>query len=122
MIWSDGTLVRDYLYMDDAFRAYMDVAEAPESAVVGEAVNFSTECATSVLELVGMIAELMSTQSIEPKVLGVAAGEIQEQRLCTNKARAVLGWKPAFDLETGLRHAIDWYRAVLASEDGATPR
>lgn len=122
LIRSDGTLVRDYLYVDDAVRAYIDVAEAPESAVVGEAFNFSTECATAVLEVVGTIAELMSAQSIEPKVLGVATGEIQEQRLSTDKARAVLGWKPAFDLETGLRHAIDWYRAVLAPEDGATSR
>lgn len=113
LIRSDGTLLRDYLYVGDAVRAYLDVAAAPESAVVGEAFNFSTECPTSVLEIVGVIAKLMRAESIEPEVLGTAEGEIREQYLSAEKARASLGWKAAFDLAAGLRHTIDWYRAFL---------
>lgn len=114
LIRSDGTLERDYLYVGDAVRAYLEVANAPEADVLGEAFNFSSGRPISVLDIVGVIAELMNTESIEPQILGTAVGEIKAQYLSVDKARSVLGWKTAFDLEEGLRQTIDWYADLLA--------
>ena len=112
VIRSDGTYVRDYIYVKDVARAYMRLAEClDDDRVRGEAFNFSTESPLTVLELVGTIQRLMDCEHIEPEVLDCAEGEIRTQRLSAAKARAILGWEREFDLERGLRETIEWYRA-----------
>jgi CDP-glucose 4,6-dehydratase len=117
-IRSDGTYVRDYIYVDDVVDAYLDIAEALDRPdVAGEAFNFASGAQVSVLDMVKTIAKLMGGQLPEPRVLNTARNEIKEQRLSTDKARRVLGWQPRVSLDDGLRSTIDWYRAYL----GANP-
>lgn len=115
VIRSDGTLVRDYIYVEDAVSAYMKLARAlaerPELA--GQAFNFSTETPQSVREVVGLILRLMDSD-LEPVVLNQASNEIPQQYLNAAKARRELGWEAAFGLEEGMRRTIDWYRAHFA--------
>jgi CDP-glucose 4,6-dehydratase len=116
-IRSDGTYVRDYIYIDDVVDAYLDVAEAldrPE--VVGEAFNFASGAQVSVLEMVKTIAKLMGGPLPEPRVLNTAKNEIKEQRLSTEKAKRVLEWRPRVSLDDGLRSTIEWYRAYLGAK------
>ncbi len=57
VIRSDGTMVRDYLYVVDGALAYLRLVEsmARDPAVLGEAFNFSTETPLTVLELVAAL-------------------------------------------------------------------
>src|SRR3546814_3315215 len=59
LIRSDGTMVRDYLYVVDGALAYLRLVEAmaEDPEVVGEAFNFSTETPLTVLELVAARSE-----------------------------------------------------------------
>jgi CDP-glucose 4,6-dehydratase len=115
IIRSDGTYVRDYIYVRDVARAYMRLAEClDDPRVRGEAFNFSTESPLEVLALVRTIGELMDLGHVEPRVLDCATGEIHDQYLSAAKARSLLGWEPQFSLEQGLRETIEWYRAFLA--------
>lgn len=117
VIRSDGTFVRDYFYLMDAAYAYLTVAERMDDATLwGQAFNFSNELQISVLEMVRVLRELMDCSHIEPVVLGEASAEIPYQYLSAEKARRVLGWRPVYDLEHGLRETIDWYREFLSSE------
>jgi len=115
VIRSDGTYVRDYIYVKDVARAYMHLTEClDDNRVQGEAFNFSTESPIKVLEMVRMIQNLMHCEDIEPDIRNYAKAEIRNQYLSAEKARAILGWKPQFDLEMGLRETIEWYRVFLA--------
>ena len=115
IIRSDGTYVRDYIYVEDVARAYMRLAEClDDDRVRGEAFNFSTESPLMVLELVRTIQRLMDCEHIAPRVLDCAKGEIRAQHLSAAKARAILGWEPQFNLEQGLYETIEWYRVFLA--------
>jgi CDP-glucose 4,6-dehydratase len=109
-IRSDGTLVRDYIYVEDAVSAYMTLTQALSSNanLKGEAFNFSNESQRNVLELTRTILGLMSSD-LEPIVRGENRGEIQEQYLDSTKANTILKWKPRFGLEEGLRRTITWY-------------
>lgn len=115
IIRSDGTYVRDYIYVKDVAQAYMLLAEyMDDDQVRGEAFNFSTEKPMTVLEMVTAIQKLMDCEHIEPRILACAEGEIRTQHLSAAKARSILGWLPQFDLEKGLLETIEWYRVFLA--------
>ena len=110
VIRSDGSLVRDYLYIEDGVEAYLVLAEKMEDlGVQGEAFNFSNEIQITVLELVEKILDIMKSD-LKPRVLGEATNEIKHQYLSAKKARKILKWKPKYTLEEGLQKTITWYK------------
>lgn len=115
VIRSDGSLVRDYFYVRDGAAAYMLLAEqlAYRPELKGEAFNFSNELQIPVLELVRTILHLMGSD-LEPEVRNEASHEIRHQYLSASKARRLLGWKPDFDLASGVRETITWYKEFLS--------
>lgn len=118
IVRSDGTLTRDYIYVEDAADGYITLAEQMTAAdgVAGEAFNFSYECPLRVVDVVDAILVGMDRQDLEPVVLGRATNEISHQYLDARKAREQLGWKPPLDFAEGLRRTIDWYRRMLDVE------
>ncbi|MBS0620525.1 MAG: GDP-mannose 4,6-dehydratase [Verrucomicrobia bacterium] len=114
LIRSDGTLTRDYLYVEDAVQAYLLLAShLHREDVQGEAFNFGPNAPYSVLEIVGALQRLMGREDLSPQILGEAKEEIRDQSLDSTKARALLGWKPLYSLEEGLLQTIDWYLQFL---------
>ena len=111
---SDGTMIRDYLYVVDGARAYLRLVEAmaADPGIAGEAFNFSTEEPKSVLEVVELVQRAAGTD-LEPDIQDRASAEIPEQHLSAGKARRVLGWEPSVSLETAIAETVDWYRADL---------
>ena len=123
VIRSDGTFVRDYLYVKDAVLAYLQLAERlEERSVAGEAFNFSAEQPMTVRAMVQAIQRVLRATHLEPQVLNQATGELRSQYLSAAKARQLLSWAPAVDLETGLEETIAWYRAYLAGAPVAQVR
>jgi CDP-glucose 4,6-dehydratase len=115
VIRSDGTYVRDYIYVKDVAHAYMRLAKCLEDERAwGGAFNFSTEKPMSVLEIVNIIHKLMDYTHVEPDIQNCAEGEIRDQYLSASKAKELLKWQPAFDLESGLRETISWYKEFLS--------
>jgi CDP-glucose 4,6-dehydratase len=114
VIRSDGSLVRDYFYVEDGAAAYMQLAEwlAANQDGRGEAFNFSNETQLTVSELVERILELMGSDLV-PDVRREVTHEIPAQFLDASKARSILGWAPLFSLDEGLERTIAWYRETL---------
>ncbi|HVO31575.1 MAG TPA: GDP-mannose 4,6-dehydratase, partial [bacterium] len=119
VIRSDGKFVRDYIYVEDAASAYTTLARAlaEDPALAGEAFNFSNESPLSVTALVERILSRMGS-TLAPEILNQASNEIREQYLDASKAKRVLGWKAAFDIDAGLDRTIRWYRDFFASAGG----
>jgi CDP-glucose 4,6-dehydratase len=114
IIRSDGKFVRDYIYVKDAARAYLSLAEhLHETAVQGQGFNFSVGKPMTVLEMVRVIQKLMRAEHLEPVIKNSAKGEILSQYLSSEKARQLLQWEPACGLEKGLEETISWYREFL---------
>jgi CDP-glucose 4,6-dehydratase len=116
VIRSDGSYVRDYFYAEDGALANMILAEglAQNRDLRGEAFNFSNEIQVTVIELVRHILALMES-GLDPDIRAEATNEIPHQYLSAEKARRVLGWRPGFTLEEGLRRTIDWYADFLGA-------
>ena len=111
---SDGSMIRDYIYVEDVVQAYMKLASASlETDLRGEAFNFSPESRHTVLEIVTMIARVMET-SADPIIANTATMEIKAQTLDSSKAKSLLHWSSAWTLEEGLRETVRWYRDHLS--------
>lgn len=111
VIRSDGTFIRDYIYILDAVNAYLHLAEKIDNReIYGEAFNFSNEIQLTVIELVDKILSIMGRSELSPIILNEAKGEIRHQYLSATKAKKILGWNPKYTLEEGLKETVEWYR------------
>ncbi len=113
IIRSDGSPVRDYLFVDDAVSAYLVLAEALTSQeVAGRAFNFGSNHPTSVREMTDMVLDAAGRSDLEPDVrgTGVPANEIDRQYLDSTLARDELAWTPEVGIEEGLRRTVGWFR------------
>ena len=111
---SDGTFIRDYIFVEDVVDAYMALADSAErDGVRGEAFNFSPQRPISVLEITWATLAAVGRSDLKPEILGTARGEIQDQYLDSGKALRLLDWRPEFGLEEGLEATAAWYRTFL---------
>ncbi|HTK49344.1 MAG TPA: GDP-mannose 4,6-dehydratase [Gemmatimonadaceae bacterium] len=115
VIRSDGKFVRDYFYVEDGAGAYVTLAErmAARPELAGEVFNFSNEIQITVLDLVKTILMVMES-NLEPDIRNEGWNEIRAQYLDAAKARRMLDWSPSFNLDTGLRATLSWYRDYFA--------
>jgi len=110
IIRSDGTFVRDYLYVRDAVRAYMMLAEALDRpGIQGQAFNCGTDEPMSVLEMTRLILLLSPHSDLTPIVLDEVRNEIKDQYLSSEKIGRVIGWKPLWSRQEALRETMAWY-------------
>ena len=110
---SDGTHIRDYVYVKDVVSAYITLAEQLQlKQLQGHAFNFGHGKGVSVLEIVSLIKRLCGS-SREPVILDIARAEIPEQYVATDKIQSLIGWEPHYSLEQGLLETISWYKQYL---------
>lgn len=112
IIRSDGTPVRDFIYVEDIARGYLLLAEKIDETK-GEAFNFGPGEPVQMLELVKTIIRLMGKENeIEPLIMRRTKieNEIDAQYLSSEKIYNRLGWKEEISLENGLKQTIEWYK------------
>jgi CDP-glucose 4,6-dehydratase len=115
VIRSDGTLERDFLYVEDAVAAYLAVCELlDEGRAAGQAYNAGGQQPHTVLEVAELICRIAGT-GVAPDVRGTGTppGEITRQWLDSGKLQSQSGWAPRVSLEEGLRRTVEWYRRHL---------
>jgi len=118
IIRSDGTYIRDYIYIMDAVEAYLLLAEKmDDKSIHGEAFNFSNEIQMTVLDITKLILKLMGRSELRPEILNTVKAEIKHQYLCAEKAKAILGWKSRYKIEEGLKETIKWYQEFFKQRD-----
>jgi CDP-glucose 4,6-dehydratase len=110
-IRSNGQMMRDFLYVEDAVTAYLAVAgslDRPELG--GRAWNASLGHPVTVLDVVRRLIDI-SGLDVEPDVQGVGfpEGEVPYQWLDSSALRRELGWQPSKDLQQGLEATYRWY-------------
>jgi UDP-glucose 4-epimerase len=98
-VYGDGTQTRDYIYVGDVVAAALAAAE---SEVTGP-LNIGTGRETSVLELAEALGRLGEAENFEPELAPARPGEVQRIALDAARAESELSWRPATDLEEGLR-------------------
>jgi CDP-glucose 4,6-dehydratase len=110
LIRSDGTYVRDYIYVKDVVDGYVLLLKKINK-ISGEGFNFSSKDTFSVLDLITK-AEKVLKLKIDYKILNIAKNEIPYQHLIDKKVRR-LGWNNQYSLEKALPKVLKWYTKIL---------
>lgn len=109
-IRSDGTYIRDYLFVQDVVDGYLFLLSNMKK-VNGQAFNFSSKDTLSVLELMEKTENILGIK-IPYKILNVTKNEIHYQHLDDTKIRT-LGWSTKHTLEDSLKNVLSWYKEIL---------
>ncbi len=108
----DPTPVRDLLYIDDHVDAYMTCLDNEKAR--GDVFNFCTGRGVSIKELVDQIASLVD---FDGEIIWgtIPARPLDVKKLVGSyeKAKRVLGWKPKYTLEEGLKKTVDFWKNKL---------
>jgi UDP-glucose 4-epimerase len=104
-VFGDGRQTRDWVDVADVVAANLLAAD---SELIGP-VNIGHGEETSVLDLVGVLAEVGSARGLElpaPEFLPGRPGEVSRSRLDVSRARSDLGWVPQVTLREGLERIV----------------
>jgi UDP-glucose 4-epimerase len=101
-VFGDGLQTRDYVFVGDVVDAFMR-AEDCEADVT---LNVGCGREVSVLDLVRILG------GTDPVLAPARTGELQRSALDATRARAVLGWAPAVQVEQGLPLTLEAIRAA----------
>jgi UDP-glucose 4-epimerase len=113
-IYGDGDQTRDFLFIDDLVQAIMVSVRA---GVGGEIFQIATGTETSVNEIADLIRGMVETRTgrsvivnrVQPRI-----GDVRRNVSDISKARRVLGYRPAFDIRTGLTATFEYFERQLA--------
>ena len=64
-------------------------------------------------EVVARTLQTLGRTDLQPDIRNEASNEIPVQCLDSAKAKKLLGWKPRYGFDEGLRMTIGWYKALL---------
>ena len=110
-IRSSGKLIRDYLYVDDAVKAYFMIMNKLKNNNSNTLIyNVGSRDNLSVIKLVNMILSLMNRRDLKPIILNKSKKELKFQKLNDNKIRKELGWKQSITINKALKKTINWYK------------
>ncbi|MEA2308240.1 MAG: hypothetical protein QOI65_526 [Thermoleophilaceae bacterium] len=115
---SDGSPVREFLYVEDAVEAYLAVAASLDDPDArGRAWNAGGGEPVPVLDVVERLVRV-SGRDLTPDVKGDPAERPDRQEVDSTAIRRELGWGPAWGLDRGLAATYRWYEAHL---EGTAP-
>lgn len=105
-----GQAVRDYLFIDDAVEAYINLGKvSTEKVKKNKIFNFGSGNMITVEQLVKKIIQISKTNRTIEKIPDERGSEITSQYVSWNKARTILKWMPKVSLDEGLQRALAWY-------------
>mgnify|MGYP001566113127 CR=1 FL=1 len=103
---SDGTFVRDYVYIKDVVAGYRVLLDHIDK-VGGEAYNFSSDDSLTVLEVIKTIETILK-KKVQYSILNTQQNEIPYQSLNFDKVKG-LGYAPSYTLKKILAKVYLWY-------------
>jgi UDP-glucose 4-epimerase len=113
IVFGDGRQTRDYVFVKDVARANVlasTLPAPPATDIDGPAFNIATSVQRSVLDLTKSVGQVMG-QKPSVEFAPARPGELFRSALDVGKAGRILGWKPEYVFEDGLRELVDWFKA-----------
>ncbi len=111
---SDGTCVRDYIYVVDLAKAHVVALQrllAEKNEDNYEVFNVGTGKGSTVLEVIKSF-EKVSGKKLNYKIVDRRPGDITSAFADTTLANKELGWKAQYTLDEAMKSAWDWEQKI----------
>ena len=111
VIFGDGLQTRDFLFVEEAARAVVAIADNPSCR--DQSINLCTGVETSIRR----VAEIVCAKyDLDPKSYiehqtGRPA-DVHRHQGDNNKFKSIVGFTPAVSLEEGIRRTIEWFDSL----------
>ncbi|HEY6445223.1 MAG TPA: UDP-glucuronic acid decarboxylase family protein [Acidobacteriaceae bacterium] len=113
-VYGQGAQTRSFCYVSDEIEGILRLSRSDEHRPVnvGNPVEWTIlDCARAVLRVTGSPSRIVNHP--------LPVDDPTQRQPDISRARALLGWEPKIDLETGLRLSLDYFRACVAEEANA---
>jgi UDP-glucose 4-epimerase len=107
VIYGDGSQTRDFTYVEN--NVYANILAMTSDKCAGEMMNIACGEKQSVLEIVGVINNILGT-NLEPIFKEPRIGDIMHSCASIEKSKTLLGYTPKVTFEEGVAKTIEWYK------------
>jgi nucleoside-diphosphate-sugar epimerase len=106
---SSGEQTRDFLYVDDAVRGLIALADS--DAAIRQVVNVGSAREITVRQVAEQVAQLAGNSArLQIGAIASRPGEASRYGCAIDKMQALTGWQPQVDLPEGLARTLAWWR------------
>jgi UDP-glucuronate 4-epimerase len=105
-IYGDGTMMRDFTYIDDILNG---VIAAMDKCTGYDVYNLGESQPISVNDLVAALEQALGKKATK-QYLPLQPGDVDRTYADVTKAETCLGYKPSTDIHTGLTRFVTWLR------------
>ncbi|HJU89274.1 MAG TPA: NAD-dependent epimerase/dehydratase family protein [Gemmatimonadaceae bacterium] len=112
-IHNDGSQIRAWCYVEDMVSGILAGLERPEA--VSHSFNIGNPRSVVTIYNLAQLIRRLSNSSSQIKFVDWNNVDVELRIPNIEKARSILGFEPAVDLEEGLTRTIEWYRTRMAA-------
>jgi UDP-N-acetylglucosamine 4-epimerase len=109
----DGESSRDFCFVENAIQANLLSAVATAADSRNQVYNVAVGDRTTLNQLFEALREMLLGSGVrydkQPVYRAFRAGDVKHSQADVSKARKLLGYQPAHDIQSGMRSAMPWY-------------
>lgn len=110
-VWGDGTIVRDYVFIDDVLEAIRCLLEGEE--IDSGVYNLGSGCGHSLLQAIDLISQVSGTR-VAANFAPARSVDVPAIVLDIGRIKSATGWTPIISLEDGIK--MMWERVNFPVE------
>lgn len=111
VILGDLSPTRDFNYVADTCRGYVEIAECDES--IGEVVNIGSNYEISIIDTLEIIKDIMQSDIVirtDEQRIRPEKSEVFRLWCDNTKIRNLTGFEPSYSIRKGLEKTVEWFK------------
>ncbi|AXA26188.1 NAD-dependent epimerase/dehydratase family protein [Pseudomonas putida] len=113
----DGETSRDFCYIENTVQANLLAATTTNEEARNQVYNVAVSGRTDLNQLFAALRKTLNDNGVQyredPVYRDFRAGDVRHSQADIGKARRLLGYEPAFDIDNGIAQAMPWYIQFL---------
>ena len=111
-VFGEGRMARDFTYVDDIVDGVLGVLDHPAEMGEHRLFNVGGDQPEGLLKMIATLEQALGREAVK-RWLPMQPGDVSATWADVSKLRALCGYAPKTDLETGIAQFVEWYRSYF---------